>query len=336
MAAYYVPVLIIKINICRPIAAYWDPSVPAHCLNQRAVLVADTVVSAVTDLAVLLAPAPVIRAIKMSCRQKFRVYLLLGAGGVATVASFVRIYLVVQLQKSDDQTVDFVRFNLLGYKKTHSLAFCILSIHLITFSNRTAEVSIGLACACMPTISQLYQSRNKSDQRHRPRSRIFGIRTPKFLKRKGEGRQWWPDGVSTTQTTFATSDINFRAKIDSIPVSVQDSSTRGTREPHFPASRIVAPLSTLITSSQGSSWRLSTRTKSRSTLPMGSSASRDRSPPIRLENIASHGTDISCLSGLTVQGDMPSSPGWPFPRAARTLSSRALTASLEPLYARDS
>lgn len=76
---------------------------------------ADTVISAVTDLAVLLAPVPVIRAIKMSFTQKLRVYLLLGAGGVATVASFIRMYLVIQLQESDDQTIDFVRFNLLGY-----------------------------------------------------------------------------------------------------------------------------------------------------------------------------------------------------------------------------
>lgn len=116
MTGYYVPVLFIKMNICQPIRGYWDPSVPSHCLDQRAVFVADTVVSAVTDLAVLLAPVPVIRAIKMSFTQKIRVYLLLGAGGVATVASFIRMYLVIQLQQSNDQTVDFVRFNLLGYQ----------------------------------------------------------------------------------------------------------------------------------------------------------------------------------------------------------------------------
>lgn len=117
MAGYYVPVLFIKINICSPIRGFWDPSVPGtHCLNQRAIFVADTVVSAVTDLAVLLAPVPVIMAIKMSLTQKIRVYLLLGAGGVATVASFIRMYLVIQLQQSTDQTVDFVRFNLLGYQ----------------------------------------------------------------------------------------------------------------------------------------------------------------------------------------------------------------------------
>lgn len=114
MLGYYLPVLIIKINICRPIRGFWDSSVPSKCFNQRGIFVADTVISAVTDLAVLLAPVPVIRNLNMSWRGKLKVYLLLGAGGVATISSFIRMYLVIQLQKSQDQTVDFVRFNLLG------------------------------------------------------------------------------------------------------------------------------------------------------------------------------------------------------------------------------
>lgn len=114
MLGYYLPVMIIKINICRPIMGFWNLDVPSHCLNQRAIFVADTVISAVTDLAVLLAPIPLVKALSMPWKQKLKVYLLLGAGGVATAASFVRMYLVIMLQRSDDQTVDFVRFNLLG------------------------------------------------------------------------------------------------------------------------------------------------------------------------------------------------------------------------------
>lgn len=114
MLGYYLPVMILKINICRPIMGFWNLDVPSHCLNQRAIFVADTVISAVTDLAVLLAPIPLVRALTMPWKQKLKVYLLLGAGGLATAASFVRMYLVIKLQRSDDQTVDFVRFNLLG------------------------------------------------------------------------------------------------------------------------------------------------------------------------------------------------------------------------------
>lgn len=114
MVGYYLPVLFIKINICRPIRGFWDASIPSECFNQRTIFTVDTVVSAITDLVILLAPLPVILMMSMSLKQKVRVYLLLGAGGVATVATFVRMYLVIQLQPDPDQTVDFVKFNLLG------------------------------------------------------------------------------------------------------------------------------------------------------------------------------------------------------------------------------
>lgn len=131
MTGYYIPVLFIKVNICRPISGFWDYSIPSTCLSQRAIFIADTVVSAVTDLAVLLAPVPVIMALRLSFRDKVRVYLLLGAGGVATIASFIRMYLVIKLQKSHDQTVDLVRFNLLGYV----FPLPVLPVHCFAFQS---------------------------------------------------------------------------------------------------------------------------------------------------------------------------------------------------------
>lgn len=86
MAAYYLPVLVIKIMICRPIRAVWDPSVPGKCFNNRPIFVADTTLSAVTDLAVLLMPIPMIVELQMRWQKKIQVYLLLSAGGVATAA----------------------------------------------------------------------------------------------------------------------------------------------------------------------------------------------------------------------------------------------------------
>lgn len=115
MLGYYLPVMIIKINICRPISGFWDSSVKAECFNQRAIFVADTVISAVTDLAVLLMPVPLILKLRMPWQQKLKVHIMLGAGGIATMASFIRMFLVIRLQQSNDQTIDFVRFNLLGY-----------------------------------------------------------------------------------------------------------------------------------------------------------------------------------------------------------------------------
>ncbi|EKG16972.1 hypothetical protein MPH_05797 [Macrophomina phaseolina MS6] len=120
MAGYYLPVMFIKTFICTPINGYWDSSIHAKCLDQRGVFVADTVISAVTDLAVLVIPIPATLALRMPLKKKVKVWVMLGVGGIATLASFIRLVLVIKMQESDDQTVDFVRFNLLGYYEIFS------------------------------------------------------------------------------------------------------------------------------------------------------------------------------------------------------------------------
>ncbi|KAK1484206.1 hypothetical protein CCUS01_03918 [Colletotrichum cuscutae] len=110
MTGYYVPVLFLKMFICYLIAGYWDLTLDATCFNQRAIFVADTAVSAITDTAVLCLLIPVALSLRMLWIKRLKVILMLSAGGVAIVASI---------------PVDFIRFNLLG----------------------TAEVSIGMICA---------------------------------------------------------------------------------------------------------------------------------------------------------------------------------------------
>ncbi|PVI00226.1 hypothetical protein DM02DRAFT_655676 [Periconia macrospinosa] len=72
------------------------------------------IISTVTDSAVLILPIPAVISLQMPFKQKVKVRSMLGIGGIATGASFVRMVIVIRLQKSQDQTVDFVRFNLLG------------------------------------------------------------------------------------------------------------------------------------------------------------------------------------------------------------------------------
>ncbi|KAL8372475.1 hypothetical protein RB595_002009 [Gaeumannomyces hyphopodioides] len=133
MLCYYLPVLIIKAQICRPIEGYWDDAVRSKCFNQRAVFIADTVMSALSDTAVLCLPIPIAMKLRMTWQKRLRVLVMLSAGGVATAFSIVRLVLVLHLQGSDDDPVDFVRFNLLG----------------------TAEISIGVICGCFPAVNIL-------------------------------------------------------------------------------------------------------------------------------------------------------------------------------------
>ena len=58
MLLYYLPVMIIKARICNPIAALWTPDLPAVCLDRVKLFYLDTVMSALTDVVILILPIP--------------------------------------------------------------------------------------------------------------------------------------------------------------------------------------------------------------------------------------------------------------------------------------
>ncbi|OHX00211.1 integral membrane protein [Colletotrichum incanum] len=184
LTCYTIPVLFLKALICRPVAGFWDPTIQTTCYNQRAIFVADTAVSAVTDIAVLCIPIPVAATLRMSWNKRLKVIAMLSSGGVATAASIIRLVLVIKLQKSHDESIDLIRFNLLG----------------------TAEVSIGLMCACLPTINILFlngfNSSLDSSRNTLGSSRIMEL---KFLR----GSKLKTQRVTTTEIApvVATQDL---------------------------------------------------------------------------------------------------------------------------------
>lgn len=193
MAFYYAPMLFLKMNVCRPISGFWtplasmEPGAPAPvCLNQRAMFVADTIISAITDTAVLIIPIPATVSLRMPWQRRLKVWSMLGLGGVATAASIVRLVIVfTSIQESEDQTVDFVRFNLLGFvlrfrlpvshthththAHTHTHSTPLSSVHRVRSkltatrpqTHSTAEVGIGLICACLPAINIVFAKTNE-------------------------------------------------------------------------------------------------------------------------------------------------------------------------------
>ncbi|KAH8839997.1 hypothetical protein MCOR01_009159 [Pyricularia oryzae] len=120
MAFYYAPMLFLKMNVCRPISGFWtplasmEPGAPAPvCLNQRAMFVADTIISAITDTAVLIIPIPATVSLRMPWQRRLKVWSMLGLGEWP------------QLRAS------------------------------------TAEVGIGLICACLPAINMVFAKTNE-------------------------------------------------------------------------------------------------------------------------------------------------------------------------------
>jgi hypothetical protein len=114
MLCYYFTIVVIKARICTPIPRFWDHNVQGTCFNEVALFIADTVMSAITDIAILVIPIPLIWNLHMPLKKKIRVFSMLGAGGVAVAASLARLVMVVSGGDDPDLTFSIVRFNLLG------------------------------------------------------------------------------------------------------------------------------------------------------------------------------------------------------------------------------
>ncbi|KAJ5341187.1 hypothetical protein N7541_010311 [Penicillium brevicompactum] len=133
MLAYYIPAVIVKVRICSPIATFWNKEIGGSCLDENAIIMADAVVSVVSDLIILILPLPLTLTLQMSTKRKMRVMGILGAGGLAVAASIIRLALIVVTGQSKDLSLAFMRINMLG----------------------NAEVAIGVICTCLPALSAL-------------------------------------------------------------------------------------------------------------------------------------------------------------------------------------
>lgn len=113
LVVYYIVSLILKIRICWPIAAYWKGD-QSKCLNQSAVITADSIISTVTDAIILVMPLPLTWSLQLPARKKIRVGGMLAVGGLATAFSGWRLNLILTNGKSKDTTILFVQIVLSG------------------------------------------------------------------------------------------------------------------------------------------------------------------------------------------------------------------------------
>lgn len=121
MLAYYIPAVIVKVRICNPISRFWDTNVDGTCLDETSIILADAVVSCVSDLIILILPLPLTMSLQMSRKKKMRVIAILGAGGLAVASSIIRLILIILTGQSKDATLAFMRINMLGYATSRNL-----------------------------------------------------------------------------------------------------------------------------------------------------------------------------------------------------------------------
>ncbi|GFF31136.1 hypothetical protein IFM58399_02786 [Aspergillus lentulus] len=140
LCIYYIIAEIVKIRMCDPIPSYWENTPGRRCLDQSAALLADSVISVISDLIILVLPLPLTWSLQMSRNKKLRVIGILSAGGLATAFSIYRLILVLRDGKTSDMTIFFT---------------CVIM-------SGNAEGGVGLICACLPSLNILIKRARKN------------------------------------------------------------------------------------------------------------------------------------------------------------------------------
>lgn len=157
LVAYTIGATVVKINICKPIDAYWHGTEATNgtCLNVLLVFLSDTIFSVITDLTLLALPMILVSKLQLPLIKKLRVIVLLAAGGLVCIVTIVRLVWVILYQNSADQTWTTERTDLVT----------------------CAEIALGIICACLPDVNFLVTqssiSHHQSDERNY-RDRMVG------------------------------------------------------------------------------------------------------------------------------------------------------------------
>ncbi|OJJ32283.1 hypothetical protein ASPWEDRAFT_44375 [Aspergillus wentii DTO 134E9] len=130
LVAYTIAATVVKIRICMPISAFWQgtEATSGACLHVLKVFLSDTIFSVITDLVILALPIILIPLLHLPLMKKFKIVLILAAGGIVCVVTIVRLVWVIMYQNSTDTT---------WTSKRTDLVTC-------------AEITLGIICACLP------------------------------------------------------------------------------------------------------------------------------------------------------------------------------------------
>lgn len=188
------PIQICKLVICTPVQAFWDDTIrDKTCLNQGILFLCDTMIAVLSDLVILVLPICLTWSLAAPVEKKLKISALLGAGGIAVGLTVYRLYRSWLYANKTDSTMDYVPLGLLAWvifsfspPPQTPLSKCVRSqawkrkqkeADKPHNPHRTGELSIGIVCACLPSLNILLERRlakkylasGGSPHHHRPR-----------------------------------------------------------------------------------------------------------------------------------------------------------------------
>ncbi|KAH8679713.1 hypothetical protein BGZ60DRAFT_235794 [Tricladium varicosporioides] len=106
VATYGLWLLLSSVLSCVPVAAFWDQSVPGHCLPRSPIWFANAGLNIATDILILVLPVPVIHTLFLPKRQKIGLYLIFTLGFFVCIISVLRLHSLQIASISIDPTWD--------------------------------------------------------------------------------------------------------------------------------------------------------------------------------------------------------------------------------------
>ncbi|KAH8650230.1 hypothetical protein BGZ60DRAFT_534338 [Tricladium varicosporioides] len=157
VATYGLWLLLSSVLSCVPVAAFWDQSVPGHCLPRSPIWFANAGLNIATDVLILVLPVPVIHTLFLPKRQKIGLYLIFTLGFLYN--PLIRLPFVLYLESSANRS-RYHSVCIISVLRLHSLQIASISIDP-TWDNigvanwSCIELNTAIICPCLTTLKPL-------------------------------------------------------------------------------------------------------------------------------------------------------------------------------------
>ncbi|KAF5006963.1 hypothetical protein FDECE_6679 [Fusarium decemcellulare] len=103
LSIYTLPCLLLPMFPCWPVAKYWDQNLPGQCINQGIPQYTLAGINVFNDLAILIAPWPFLRALRISSRARIALIAVFGCGVFVCLVAVLRLYTIYQFASATDE-----------------------------------------------------------------------------------------------------------------------------------------------------------------------------------------------------------------------------------------
>ncbi|KAJ5820243.1 hypothetical protein N7474_005834 [Penicillium riverlandense] len=176
---YFIACTIVSIAECLPVAKFWNPSGPGSCIDMVAFFRWNGVTNLILDVLVLCLPFPMAWRLQMTTRQKLILTGIFMLGGFVCIVSVMRI-----------ASFDFTEM----YDPTWT------GVNSSMYSS--IEQSVGIICACLPTLRPLFRSLYGPSRDHSNRAPVSSSSSSSSQNRHSICPQTPSSGTETSVLTL--------------------------------------------------------------------------------------------------------------------------------------